>query len=148
MQYVCICRNHNPCLSGLNLYADSMCVQVRRWSTGAGCDFYSKRCEITLVYKKQDQNSVSGISLAAAEIPCVNQIEREYVQLRYQEEIINCECDEALQQVARRSWGCPSPENVQGLMGWGFEQHGLVKGHSWWSWGSGTGRSVPTQTIQ
>lgn len=121
----------NPCLSGLNLYADSMCVQVGIWSTGAECDFYSKTCEITLACKKQqDLYSVSGISLAAVEIPCINQTEREYVQLRYQEEIIHYESGKVLEQIARRSWGCPISEIVQDWMGWGFEQCGLVKDHS------------------
>jgi len=35
---------------------------------------------------------------------------------------------EALAQVAQRSCGCPLPGNVQGQVGWGFEQPGLVEG--------------------
>jgi len=33
---------------------------------------------------------------------------------------------EALEQVAQRSCGCPLPGSVQGQVGWGFEQPGLV----------------------
>ncbi|KAK4815951.1 LOW QUALITY PROTEIN: hypothetical protein QYF61_010445 [Mycteria americana] len=36
----------------------------------------------------------------------------------------------ALEQVAHRSCGCPIPGNVQGQVGWGFEQPGLAEG--WW----------------
>jgi len=35
---------------------------------------------------------------------------------------------EALAQVAQRSCGCPLPGSVQGQVGWGFEQPGLVEG--------------------
>jgi len=35
---------------------------------------------------------------------------------------------DALEQVAQRICGCPLPENVQGQVGWGFEQPGLVEG--------------------
>ena len=40
-------------------------------------------------------------------------------------------CDEggeALAQVAQRSCGCPLSGTVQGQVGWGFEQPGLVEG--------------------
>jgi len=33
-----------------------------------------------------------------------------------------------LEQVAQRSCGCPLPGSVQGLVGRGFEQPGLVEG--------------------
>ena len=35
---------------------------------------------------------------------------------------------EALGQVAQRGCGCPIPGSVQGQVGWGFEQPGLVEG--------------------
>jgi len=35
---------------------------------------------------------------------------------------------EAREQVAQRSCGCPLPGSVQGQVGWGFEQPGLVEG--------------------
>ena len=35
---------------------------------------------------------------------------------------------EALAQVAQRSCGCPLPGSVQGQVGGGFEQPGLVEG--------------------
>jgi len=35
---------------------------------------------------------------------------------------------EALAQVVQRSCGCPLPGSVQGQVGWGFEQPGLVEG--------------------
>ena len=35
---------------------------------------------------------------------------------------------EALAQAAQRSCGCPRPGSVQGQVGWGFEQPGLVEG--------------------
>jgi len=34
----------------------------------------------------------------------------------------------ALAQVAQRSCGCPLPGSVQGQVGWGLEQPGLVEG--------------------
>jgi len=43
-------------------------------------------------------------------------------------EVLYCEGDEALEQVAQRSCGCPLPGSVQGQAGWGFEQPGLVEG--------------------
>ena len=61
--------------------------------------------------------------------------------MRYKEEILYCEGGEALEQVAQRSCGCPVPGSVQGQVGRGFEQPGLVEvvpAH---------GRSLPTQTI-
>jgi len=36
--------------------------------------------------------------------------------------------DEALAQVTQRSCGCPLPGSVQGQVGWGSEQPGLVDG--------------------
>ena len=58
---------------------------------------------------------------------------------------------EALAQVAQRSCGCPLPGSVQGQVGWGSEQPGLVEGVP--AHGRGVGaewsvRSLPTQTIQ
>ena len=60
------------------------------------------------------------------------------------------EDDEALEQVAQRSCGCPIIGSVQGQAGRGFEQPGLVDGvpahgrgvQTRWSL-----RSLPTQTI-
>ena len=34
---------------------------------------------------------------------------------------------ETLEQVAQRSCGCPISGSVQGQVGWGFEQRGLVE---------------------
>lgn len=56
---------------------------------------------------------------------------------------------EALAQVAQGSCGCPMPGSVQGQVGRGLEQPGLVEGvaaygrRAHWSL-----RSLPTQTIQ
>jgi len=44
------------------------------------------------------------------------------------EEILYCEGGEALAQVAQRSCGCPIPVSVQGQVGRGLEQPGLVEG--------------------
>ena len=55
--------------------------------------------------------------------------------MRYKEEILCYESGEALEQVARRSCGCPIIGSFQGQVGWGFEQPGLVEGvpaHSRW----------------
>jgi len=49
-------------------------------------------------------------------------------RFRYKEEILYYEGSEALAQAAQRSCGCPLPRSVQGQVGWGFEQPGLVKG--------------------
>jgi len=46
---------------------------------------------------------------------------------RYKVEILYYESCEALEQVAQGSCGCPLPGSVQGQVGWGFEQLGLVK---------------------
>ena len=48
--------------------------------------------------------------------------------MRCKEEILPCEGGEALAQVAQRSCGCPLPGSVQGQVGRGFEQPGLVEG--------------------
>ena len=48
--------------------------------------------------------------------------------MRHKEEILYCEGEETLEQVAQRSCGCPLPGNVQGQVGRGFEQPGLVEG--------------------
>ena len=48
--------------------------------------------------------------------------------MRCREEILHCEGSEAPEQVAQRSCGCPIPGSVQGEVGWGFEQAGLVEG--------------------
>jgi len=42
--------------------------------------------------------------------------------------VLYYESCEALEQVAQRSCGCPLPGSVQGQVGWGFEQPGLVQG--------------------
>ena len=68
----------------------------------------------------------------------------------HKEEIFYNESGEALAQVARRGCGCPIPGSVQGQVGWGFEQAGLVEGVPAHGMGVGTGcslRSLPTQTI-
>jgi len=54
------------------------------------------------------------------------------------EEILYNEGGEALEQVAQRSCGCPLPGSVQGQVGWGFEQPGLVAGVPAHSRGVGT----------
>jgi len=43
-------------------------------------------------------------------------------------EIFYCEGGEALEQVAKRSCGCPLPGSVQSKVGWGCEKPGLVEG--------------------
>ena len=48
--------------------------------------------------------------------------------MRCREEILPCEGGEALAQVAQRSCGCPLPARVQGQVGRGFGQPGLVEG--------------------
>jgi len=45
---------------------------------------------------------------------------------------------EALAQVAQSSCGCPLPGRVEGQVGWGFEQPGLVEGDSAHDRGVGT----------
>ncbi|KAK4831240.1 hypothetical protein QYF61_016472, partial [Mycteria americana] len=47
-------------------------------------------------------------------------------RIRYKEEILDYEGGEALEQVTQRSCDCPIPGSVQGQVGWGFEQPGLV----------------------
>jgi len=44
------------------------------------------------------------------------------------EEILYDKGDEALEQVAQRGGRCPIVGSVQGQVGWGFEQPGLVEG--------------------
>ena len=44
------------------------------------------------------------------------------------EEILHHEGGEALEQAAQKSCGCLIPGSVQGQVGWGFEQRGLVEG--------------------
>ena len=48
--------------------------------------------------------------------------------MRCKEEVLHCEGGEALAQGAQRGCGCPIPGSVQGRVGWGFEQPGLVEG--------------------
>ena len=48
--------------------------------------------------------------------------------MRRKEEVLRYEGGEALAQVAQRGCGCPIPGSVQGQVGWGFEQPGLVEG--------------------
>jgi len=45
-----------------------------------------------------------------------------------EDEILHSEGGEALAQVAQRICGCPFPGSVQGQVGWGFEQPGLLEG--------------------
>jgi len=49
-------------------------------------------------------------------------------KIRYKTEILYYEGGEALEQVAHGSRGCPLSGNIQGQVGWGFEQPGLVEG--------------------
>jgi len=52
-----------------------------------------------------------------------------------EEEILYYMGRETVEQVAQRSCGCPLPGSVQGQVGCGFEQPGLVEGvpaHGWW----------------
>jgi len=48
-------------------------------------------------------------------------------RFRLKEDILYSEGCEALEQVAQRSCGYPLPGSVQGQVGWGFEQPGLVE---------------------
>ena len=45
---------------------------------------------------------------------------------------------ETLEEVAQRGGRCPIPGNVQGQVGWGFEQLGLVEGVPAHGRGAGT----------
>jgi len=40
--------------------------------------------------------------------------------------ILYWESGEVLQQAAQRGCGCPLPGRIEGQVGWGFEQPGLV----------------------
>ena len=42
--------------------------------------------------------------------------------------MLDSEGGETLEQVAQRNCGCPLPGSVQGQVGWGSEQPGLVEG--------------------
>lgn len=44
------------------------------------------------------------------------------------EEILHLKDDEALEQFAQRICRSPIPGCVQGKVGWGFEQPGLIEG--------------------
>jgi len=70
--------------------------------------------------------------------------------IRYRQEILYSEGGEALAPVAQRSCGCPCPGSIQGQVGWGFEQPGLVEGVPAHGRGVGTRCYIiwlPTQTI-
>jgi len=70
--------------------------------------------------------------------------------MRYKKGIVYCVDSEALEQVAQRSCGCPLPGSVQGQVGRGLEQPGLVEGVPACSRVVGTRcslRSLPTLTI-
>jgi len=64
-------------------------------------------------------------------------------------------CDQFMVRIystaaCQRSCGCPLPGSVQGQVGWGFEQSGLVEGVPAHGREVGTRRflrSLPTQTI-
>jgi len=60
-------------------------------------------------------------------------------RVRCKEEILYYEGGEALGQVAQRSCGYPLPGSVQGQVGQGFEQPGLVQGVPAHGRGVGTG---------
>ncbi|GAB0183236.1 mitochondrial enolase superfamily member 1 [Grus japonensis] len=49
-------------------------------------------------------------------------------RLDVRKKFFSCEGGETLEQVAQRGCGCPLPGNVQGQVGWGFGQCGLVEG--------------------
>jgi len=49
------------------------------------------------------------------------------IDIRYKEEIFYNGGGETLAQVAQRGSGGPVPGNVQGQVGWGSEQPGLVE---------------------
>ena len=71
-------------------------------------------------------------------------------RLDIRKKCFSIESDEALEQAARRSCGCPLPGSVQAQVGWVFEQPGLMEGVP--AHGRGVGsrwslRSLPTQTI-
>ena len=54
--------------------------------------------------------------------------DRGEIEMRREAEIVGCEGGEPLAQVAQRSCGCPIPGGVQGQVGRGLEQPGLVGG--------------------
>lgn len=61
-----------------------------------------------------------------------------------------CESGEAAAQVTQRNCGCLLPGSVQGKVGWGFDQHGLVEGVPCTQqgvWKLRFLRFFPTQTI-
>ncbi|KFU85660.1 Ras GTPase-activating-like IQGAP3, partial [Chaetura pelagica] len=66
--------------------------------------------------------------------------ERE-LEVGAEEGIVECEGGESLGQVAQRSCGCPIPGGVEGQVGWGLEQPGLLgarpghMGHHVKAWG-------------
>ena len=49
-------------------------------------------------------------------------------RLDARKKFLHREGGEALEQVSQRGCGCPLPGSVQGQVGWGFEQPGLVEG--------------------
>ena len=68
----------------------------------------------------------------------------------HKEEICYAEGGEALAQAAQREDQCLIPGNIQGLVGWGWEQPGLVEGVPTLDRGLELDdilRSLPTQTI-
>jgi len=70
--------------------------------------------------------------------------------MRCKKESLYSEDGVALAQAAQRSCGCPLPGRVQGQVGRGFEQPGLVEGVPAPGRGVGIGwslRSLPTQAI-
>ena len=71
------------------------------------------------------------------------------VQVGYKEEVLYCEGGEELAQVAQRYCGCPVPGSVQGQVGWGLEQPGLLEGVPAYGrvWNQMILRSFPTLAI-
>jgi len=65
--------------------------------------------------------------------------------MRCKKEILYSEGGVALAQVAQRSCGCPLPGRVQGQVGRGSEQPGLVEGVP--APGRGVGTSNPTHSM-
>lgn len=49
------------------------------------------------------------------------------MQVRYMEEILNCESGESLEQVSQRRYRCPNPGSVPGQVGQSIEQPGLME---------------------
>ena len=70
--------------------------------------------------------------------------------LVYEENVFYGKCSEALEPIAQRGGGCPTPGDTQGQAGWGSEQPHLAVGvpvHCRGIGPDGLWESLPTQTI-